>query len=94
VIPKFSELKNKAIEEMMAYDHLPPELQEFVRTSNVGWKSMKVIEYWERLGRDVNATLQLLRGAERCFNNNQVPSGGATIQIKRPERRGSDRSGS
>lgn len=79
------EIKKNATAEMQAYDELPPQLKEFVRTSNVGWKSAKVIEYWNRLGRDVDVTLQLLRGVEaQCFRDNQMPTGQVTtIQLRR-----------
>ena len=77
--PDFSVLHQKmeasASEEMRAFDQLPPELKEFLRTSKVGWKSAKILGYLSRLGYDVDLTLQLLRGVEESFRDNQLPTG-------------------
>jgi len=75
--------KRKATEEMQAYDQLPPELQVHVRNSRVGWRSASVMEYWQRLGRNTDVTLNMLRDVEeQCYHNNQVPTE-AKIQLRR-----------
>jgi Family of unknown function (DUF6525) len=80
---KLQEYKVQATEEMQAYDQLPLELQVHVRSSRVGWRSATIMEYWQRLGRDTDVTLNMLRDVEeQCYHNNQVPTE-AKIQLRR-----------
>lgn len=80
--------KNKKLAtlEMEAFERLPPELQNYLRESKVGWRSAVVEKCFQEV-KNVRQVIYLMKHFESGFNHNQVPAK-VTVPVIAKESRG------